>query len=124
MKIANRNIGFNYEPLIVAEIGINHNGSLKEAFKLIDAAQKAGVEVIKHQTHIVEDEMSADAKKVYPGNSPDKSIYDIMKDCELSEGEEIELQKGNGLVEIAFPLDFQSQEEDREGELDTRAEKN
>ena len=115
MKIANRNIGFNYEPLIVAEIGINHNGSLKEAFKLIDAAQKAGVEVIKHQTHIVEDEMSADAKKVYPGNSPDKSIYDIMKDCELSEGEEIELQKYDiyiilfnksevTLIPINFPL--------------------
>ena len=36
--------------------------------------------------------MSADAKKVYPGNSPNKSIYDIMKDCELSE-EGSELQK-------------------------------
>ncbi len=107
MKIANRNIGFNYEPLIVAEIGINHNGSLKEAFKLIDAAQKAGVEVIKHQTHIVEDEMSADAKKVYPGNSPDKSIYDIMKDCELSEEEEIELQKyveSKNMIFISTPF--------------------
>tara|TARA_B100000989_G_C19488530_1_gene448653 strand:- start:76 stop:1107 length:1032 start_codon:yes stop_codon:yes gene_type:complete len=107
MKIANRNIGFNHEPLIVAEIGINHNGSLKEAFKLIDAAQKAGVEVIKHQTHIVEDEMSADAKKVYPGNSPNKSIYDIMKDCELSEEEEIELQKyveSKNMIFISTPF--------------------
>tara|TARA_B100001057_G_scaffold500906_1_gene618703 strand:- start:2679 stop:3710 length:1032 start_codon:yes stop_codon:yes gene_type:complete len=107
MKIANRNIGFNYEPLIVAEIGINHNGSLKEAFKLIDAAQKTGVEVIKHQTHIVEDEMSADAKKVFPGNSPNKSIYDIMKDCELSEEEEIELQKyveSKNMIFISTPF--------------------
>ena len=64
MKIANRSIGVNYEPLVIAEIGINHNGSIKEAFKLIDAAKKAGVEVIKHQTHIVQDEMSAEAKKI------------------------------------------------------------
>ena len=107
MKVANRNIGFNHEPLIIAEIGINHNGSIKEAFKLIDAAKKAGVEVIKHQTHIVEDEMSADAKKIFPGNSPDKSIYDIMKDCAISEEEEIELQQyveSKNMIFISTPF--------------------
>ena len=107
MKVANRNIGFNHEPLIIAEIGINHNGSIKEAFKLIDAAKKAGVEVIKHQTHIVEDEMSADAKKIFPGNSPNKSIYDIMKDCAISEKEEIELQQyveSKNMIFISTPF--------------------
>ena len=61
-KVSSREIGEGCEPLIVAEIGINHNGKLNEAFKLVDAAQQAGVEVIKHQTHIVEDEMSPEAK--------------------------------------------------------------
>jgi sialic acid synthase SpsE len=93
IKIQNRKIGYNYKPLIIAEIGINHNGSLKNAFKLVDAAKKAGAEVIKHQTHIVEDEMSESAKKVFPGNSPKKSIYKIMEDCSLSEEDEIKLQK-------------------------------
>ena len=49
---------------VVAEIGINHNGSLKEAFKLVDAAKEAGLEIVKHQTHIVEDEMSTAAKSI------------------------------------------------------------
>ena len=93
IKIQNRKIGYNYKPLIIAEIGINHNGSLKNAFKLVDAAKKAGAEVIKHQTHIVEDEMSESAKKVFPGNSPKKSIYKIMEECSLSEEDEIKLQK-------------------------------
>jgi len=42
ITIKNRRIGLDYAPLVVAEIGINHNGSLSEAFKLVDAAQKAG----------------------------------------------------------------------------------
>ena len=93
IKISHRKIGYKYKPLIVAEIGINHGGSLKSAFKLVDAAKKAGVEVVKHQTHIVEDEMSSKAKSVFPGNSPKKSIYKIMEECALSENDEIKLQK-------------------------------
>lgn len=93
IELSGRKIGSNFEPLVVAEIGINHNGSLTEAFKLVDAASKAGVEIIKHQTHIIEDEMSQDAKNVFPGNSPNKSIYQIMHECALSEEEEVKLKK-------------------------------
>ena len=50
-------------------IGINHEGSLEIAFEMVDAAHKSGAECIKHQTHIVEDEMSNEAHKVIPGNS-------------------------------------------------------
>jgi|TARA_B100001093_G_C26856223_1_gene1027522 sialic acid synthase SpsE len=92
LKIGKRKVGINYKPLIIAEMGINHNGSLKEAFKLVNAAKKAGVEIIKHQTHIIDDEMSETAKNIYPGNSPKKSIYEIMNDCALSEEDEIKLQ--------------------------------
>lgn len=92
IKIKNRKVGYNYKPLIIAEIGINHGGSLKNAFKLVDSAKKAGAEVVKHQTHIVEDEMSSTAKNVYPGNSPNKSIYKIMEECSLSEKDELKLQ--------------------------------
>ena len=93
IELSGRKIGNDFEPLVVAEIGINHNGSLTEAFKLVDAASKAGVEIIKHQTHIIEDEMSQDAKNVFPGNSPNKSIYQIMHECALSEEEEVKLKK-------------------------------
>jgi N-acetylneuraminate synthase len=91
-KIGNRKVGINHKPLIIAEIGINHNGSLKEAFKLVDAAKKAGVEIIKHQTHIIDDEMSEAAKNIFPGNSPKKSIHQIMTECALAEEDEIKLQ--------------------------------
>ena len=93
IKIENRKIGYNFKPIVIAEIGINHNGSLREAFKLVDAAKKAGAEIVKHQTHIIEDEMSKTAKKIFPGNSPKKSIYKIMEECALSEEDEIKLQK-------------------------------
>ena len=66
IKIQNRLVGDNYEPLIIAEIGINHNGNLSIAKKLVDAAYKAGAEVIKHQTHVVEDEMTEEPRKLYP----------------------------------------------------------
>ncbi len=92
LKIGDRKVGQNYEPLVIAEIGINHNGSLEEAFKLVDAAKSAGVEIIKHQTHIVNDEMSIEAKNVIPGHTKE-SIYEIMENCSLSEEEEIKLQE-------------------------------
>ena len=76
-KINNRNIGIDYKPLIIPEIGINHNGSLETACKIVDSAKRAGAEIIKHQTHVVEDEMALVAKKVKPGNS-NKSIYEIL----------------------------------------------
>ena len=62
-KIGNRTVGGNEYPLIIAEIGINHNGSLDAAIAIAEAAIKSGAEVIKHQTHIIEDEMIDVAKK-------------------------------------------------------------
>src|SRR6476661_6922527 len=92
IEIAGRKIGYDYEPIVIAEIGINHEGSLQTAKEMVDAAQLAGVEIVKHQTHIVEDEMSGAAKKVIPGNA-DVSIYDIMQRCALSEEEEFDLKQ-------------------------------
>lgn len=92
MEIQGRKIGLSERPLVVAEIGINHNGSLKVAKEMVDAAYRAGAEIVKHQTHIVEDEMSPEAKKVIPGNA-DISIYEIMEKAALSEEEEYELMQ-------------------------------
>ncbi|WP_349605118.1 N-acetylneuraminate synthase family protein [Cupriavidus sp. DF5525] len=75
---------------MIAEIGINHEGSLDTAIDMVDAAHRAGAEMVKHQTHIVEDEMSDEAKSVIPGNA-DVSIYEIMKRCSLGEEDETKL---------------------------------
>ena len=105
-KIGNRMIGYNHEPLIICEIGINHEGSLQTAFEMVDAAHIAGAEVIKHQTHIVEDEMSDEAKSVIPGNA-DISIYEIMERCALNEEDEIKLKEyveDKGMIFISTPF--------------------
>jgi len=106
IEIAGRKIGPDYPPLVIAEIGINHEGSLQTAKEMVDAAFRAGVEVVKHQTHIVADEMSGAAKKVIPGNA-DVSIYEIMERCALNEADELELKnyvESKGMIFISTPF--------------------
>jgi N-acetylneuraminate synthase len=90
IKIGNLLIGDDRPPVIIAEIGINHNGSIDAAIAIADSAIKSGAQIIKHQTHIVEDEMSEEAKRVIPGNA-DISIYEIIKKCALNEKDEKKL---------------------------------
>jgi N-acetylneuraminate synthase len=106
IRIGDRAVGPAHVPLVVAEIGINHEGSLAVAKEMVDAAARAGVEVVKHQTHIVEDEMSAAAKKVIPGNAS-VSIYEIMRRCALSEDDESRLRDyvaSKGMIFISTPF--------------------
>ena len=105
-SIGNIEIGGDATPLVIPEIGINHNGSLKVAKEMVLAAAEAGAKLIKHQTHIVDDEMSGHAKSVKPGNS-DKPIYQIMKEAALSYEDELELKKYTeslGLVFLSTPF--------------------
>lgn len=106
IQIAGRKIGDGHNPLVIAEMGINHNGSLKVAYEMVDAAHSAGAEVIKHQTHVVEDEMSKSAKNVIPGNSED-SIYEIMESAALNEADEIKLKEyieSKGMIYLSTPF--------------------
>jgi N-acetylneuraminate synthase len=89
--IADRPVGTNHEPLVVAELGINHEGSLETALEMAGAAISAGAEVIKHQTHIIDEEMSSEARTAIPGNASE-SIYEIMERCALTEAEEFALR--------------------------------
>lgn len=101
-----RRVGYEYDPLIIAEIGINHEGSLQTAFEMVDAAKIAGAEIIKHQTHIVQDEMSAAAKEIMPGNA-DVSIYELMARCALNEEDERSLKEyveSKGMIFISTPF--------------------
>lgn len=105
-QIAGRWIGDNHPPVVIAEIGINHEGSIELAIAMADAAIDAGAEIIKHQTHIVEDEMSNEAKLVIPGNA-DVSIYEIMERCALNEQDErllMEHVQQRGVIFISTPF--------------------
>jgi len=106
ISIAGRKIGPAHPPLVIAEIGINHEGSLEVATEMVDAAARAGAEVVKHQTHVVEDEMSGAAMRVVPGNAS-VSIYEIMQRCALSEDAERQLQQhveSKGMIFISTPF--------------------
>ena len=105
-KIGDIAIGQGARPLVIPEIGINHGGSLAVAKEMVDAAHRAGARLVKHQTHICEDEMSGAAKKVIPGNA-NISIYEIMERCALSEADEYELMQyvqGKGMVFLSTPF--------------------
>jgi N-acetylneuraminate synthase len=105
-KIGKITVGDDHEPAVIAEIGINHEGSLDTAIEMADAAIDAGAQIIKHQTHVVEDEMSEEAKSVVPSNA-DVSIYSIMQRCALSEDQEHRLMqhvKSRGRVFISTPF--------------------
>lgn len=91
-KIGSEQIGDDCPPVVVAEIGINHGGQVDVAIEMADAAIDAGAKLIKHQTHVVEDEMSVEAKKVIPGNA-NVSIFEIMRECSLNEKNELLLMQ-------------------------------
>ena len=106
MKIGNRSIGPNEPPLIIAEIGINHGGSLDVAKSMVDLIVHSGCECVKHQTHIIEDEMTEEAKAIFPPNA-NQSIWDVMKECSLKLDEEQELKEyaeNLGLIWISTPF--------------------
>ena len=121
IEIAGRKIGPDFPPVVIAELGINHEGSLQTALEMVDAAARAGVEILKHQTHIVEDEMSNEARKIIPGNA-DVSIYEIMERCALSEQDEMRLKRyveSKGMIFISTP--FSRAAADRLNKMDVPA---
>lgn len=104
--IEGRKIGPKYAPFVMAEIGINHEGSFEKAKQMIDDAHTAGCECVKFQAHVIEDEMIPEAQKVIPGNAKE-SIWDIMDRCQLSEEEDRELQaytKSLGMIYLSTPF--------------------
>ena len=85
---------------LIAEAGINHNGKIEQAFKLVDQAKISGADSIKFQTYKTE--------KRVPRNSV---IFDILKKCELSNEDFYKLKKYCDKKKIIFfstPFDLES----------------
>jgi sialic acid synthase SpsE len=102
--IAGRRVGRNHPPLVIAEIGINHEGHYDKAIRMVDDAVAAGAECVKFQSHVVDDEMIPN--DVVPGNTTE-TIWDIMVRCALSEEEERELKayvERQGLIYLCTPF--------------------
>lgn len=120
-ELAGRMIGEAHAPLVIAEIGINHEGSVVKARRMIDDAAAAGCECVKFQSHVIEDEMIPN--DVVPGNATE-SIWDIMSRCTLTADEERELKsytESKGMLWLCTP--FSRAAADRLRRLDLAAYK-
>lgn len=98
---------------IIAEAGVNHNGSFELACKLVDAANAAGVDCIKFQTFKSKNLVSHNAQKAeyQKGTTGDGSQVDMLKKLELSYDEFLKLKDYCDKVGITFlstPFDFDS----------------
>lgn len=103
-EIRGRSIGAVHPPLVISEIGINHEGDLDKAHQMIDDVAAAGGECVKFQSHVIEDEMIPN--DVIPGNA-EESIWDIMSRCALDELQERELKEHTeqaGLIFLSTPF--------------------
>ncbi len=79
---------------IIAEAGVNHNGSIDLAKKMIDVASDAGADAIKFQTFKAENLLTKDAKKAQyqtRNTNPDESQFDMIKNLELNDESHKEL---------------------------------
>lgn len=104
--IGKREVSLNTPPLVIAEIGINHEGDFGKAKKMVKDAFEAGAECVKFQCHEVDDEMSAHAKDVVPVHA-DESIYEIMDRCSLSLEEDVQLKQYTeelGMIYMSTPF--------------------
>lgn len=110
LKIGNKKIGNKFKPFIICELGINHNGSLKLAKKMVDLAHKAGADAIKNQRHILDMEMIPEAKKIKPANA-NTSIYDVIKKTLMSFNDEKKLKiyvENKKLIYLSTPFSLEA----------------
>jgi len=106
VQIGHRTIGDDAPPLVIAEIGINHEGDYEKARRMVADAAAAGCECVKFQCHVIDDEMIPAAGEVIPGNATE-SILAIMQRCALSEAEDSALKDYTeqlGMIYLSTPF--------------------
>lgn len=100
--------------MIIAEAGVNHNGSLKLAYQLVDAAVDAGADAVKFQTYKTENLVTRGAKQAeYQEKNIGKSLsqFDMLKNLELSFQSFEKLKQycdENKIMFLSTPFDFES----------------
>lgn len=100
---------------VIAEAGVNHNGSLETAKKMIGAAASAGADAVKFQTFSADRLVCKDARKAayQQANAKDQqeSQYEMLKKLELTEQMHQELIRActeNGILFLSTPFDIDS----------------
>ena len=114
LTIQNRMVGPGVPCFIIAEAGVNHNGDIKLAHKLIDAAVKAGADAVKFQSFVAEDLVTPQAEKAeyqIDTTGDDDGQFAMLKKLELSGAQQTELKahcdKAN-ILYLCTPYDEKS----------------
>lgn len=99
--------------LIIAEAGVNHNGSLARAQKMVSVAAEAGADLVKFQSFVTDKSISRQAPKAHyqkGRTDPAESQFDMVRNLELSKEDHDELvaecrRRGIGFFSTAFDSD-------------------
>ncbi len=114
IKIGFKKVGGNNKTFIIAEAGVNHNGDIDIARKLIDVAVDAGADAVKFQTFNTDKLVTKNAPKAdYQNKTTDKkeSQYDMLKKLELSKEDHellIDYCNDKNIQYMSTPFDFDS----------------
>lgn len=113
-KIGRYSVGQGHPCFIIAEAGVNHNGSMELAKKMVDAAKSAGADAVKFQTFVSENLVSESAEKAdyQTANDPrHKTQLEMLKSLELSPDQFREIKNycdSIGIMFLSTPFDMQS----------------
>lgn len=114
IEVAGRFVGIGQPCFVIAEAGVNHNGSLGNAHELIDIACQAGADAVKFQTFNARHLTTPDAPKAnyqLKGTSVTESAYDMLSRLELSLDAHRELMahcREKGILFLSTPFDVES----------------
>tara|TARA_B100000780_G_C21087905_1_gene438324 strand:+ start:543 stop:1526 length:984 start_codon:yes stop_codon:yes gene_type:complete len=114
LKIEKKKIGEKYPVFIIAEAGVNHNGSLRKAYKLIDIAKKAGADAVKFQTFNTKESTIKKLKKAkYQRKKKDDSEtqYEMLEKLELNFDYHLKIKnycKRKKIIFFSTPSDIES----------------
>jgi len=104
-------IGSGTQVFVIAEIGINHDGSAVQAEKLIDAAADAGADAVKFQSYRVDRLLIPSRDRYAQQADGAESAYQMLRRCELSWDDQARLKKHadmRGILFLSTPFDEES----------------
>ena len=114
IKIGDKMVGEGESCFIIAEAGVNHNGDINLAKRLIDIAKEAGADAVKFQTFKAKELVTADAGKAqYQKETTDakESQFEMLRKLELTESDFEELfnyAQKKGVISLSSPFDKRS----------------
>ena len=114
VKLGNKLVGHNQPPFIIAEGGLNHNGSVQLAKKLIDEAKKANCDAIKFQTFTANQRVSKEVKSVKYSEEADglqENIFEMFQRLSINKKQHKEIfsyAKKRKIEIFSTPFDEQS----------------